>query len=198
LTNIIYYLNLSFMDLKTKVKDLHQFPKNPRKINAVQQRILEKTINEYGDLSGIVFNSRLNQLVGGHQRCNIFSPSDEIVIVEKFDSPDDQGTLALGYVLHDDKKYSYRVVSWDEQKHTAGSIAANKGGGDWDWTILKELQQELDTGAFDMELTGFDLTELENLLAGDTSRLFEEPEEKGDPSNKEEDLKKCPNCGCFL
>lgn len=148
-----------------KVKDLAKFKQNPRKITPEQQRILKKTLAKWGDLSGVVWNVEMKELVGGNQRSDVFKPEDEIVYTEKFKAPDEQGTVALGYIIHEGKRYAYREVKWNRRDHLAASTAANKGGGDWDWSILKEIQLELDTGAFDMEHTGFGLPELENMFA---------------------------------
>lgn len=178
-----------------KVKDLAKFKQNPRKISAQQQRILAKTIEKWGDLSGVVWNVQIKELVGGNQRSDVFDPNDEIIYTEKFDKPDEQGTVALGYIMHNKKKYAYREVKWTRKEHMAACLAANKGGGEWDWAGVKEIQLDLDDGMFDMEETGFGLDEIEELLVGGE---FDEPDEKSDPTLKEAQLKTCPNCGVII
>ena len=69
----------------------------------------------------------------------------------------------------------------------------NKIQGDWDYLKLKDLLQELDTGEFDLELTGFDIGEIEDLMT-----QFHVPEEE--PEFIEDiasDIKTaiCPECG---
>lgn len=147
-----------------KVKDLSKFVDNPRVISAEQKRILAKGLKKYGDLGGVVFNLELNQLVGGNQRSDTFSPDDEIVYTEKLKSPDRQGTVAWGYIMHDGEKYNYREVRWGRKDHVAASLLANKGGGDWAWAKAKELIISVDDGAFDLEFTGFPLLEIENMM----------------------------------
>lgn len=177
------------------VNDLNKYQKNPRKISASQQRILAKGLETYGDLSGVVFNVRNKQLVGGNQRTDFFNKSDQIHIVEKFNDPDSQGTIAFGYIEHDGKKYSYREVDWDEKTHAAACLIANKAGGDFDWGLVKDVTLYLDDGAFDMELTGFDNVELENLL----SNTLEIKEKQGATELSEKDFQEfntvCPKCG---
>jgi hypothetical protein len=56
------------------------------------------------------------------------------------------------------------VVDLDETKEKALNIALNKIQGDWDYAKLKDLLEELDTGAFDIELTGFGMDEIEDLM----------------------------------
>lgn len=52
----------------------------------------------------------------------------------------------------------------DAEKEKALNIALNKTGGDWDLPLLKDLLEELDTGTFDIEITGFDAKEIEALM----------------------------------
>ena len=143
------------------VKDLNQAPYNPRKISDKQLQILNKSMREYGDLSGIVFNVATNNIVGGHQRTKVLNPE---AIIQKESYQDDTGTTAIGYIITSEGKFSYREVNWTEQKEKAANIIANKAGGEWDFTKLKDLIEELDNGQFDLELTGFDAEEIENLM----------------------------------
>jgi len=57
------------------------------------------------------------------------------------------------------------VVDLDETKEKALNLALNKIQGDWDYEKLKDLLHELDTGELDLELTGFDMGEIEELIA---------------------------------
>lgn len=171
------------------MKKLNQLPdweKNPRKITPSKQRILAKTLNEFGDLSGIVFNTANQKLVGGHQRKQILQNA-EIEIVKVLPELNKQGTKAYGFAHLDGEVYAYREVFWDETTHAAAAIAANKGGGDWDLTPLKSLMTDLDNGANDMEMTGWELTDLENLMANDSGK---KEEKKSGPVEIE-----CPHCG---
>jgi len=56
------------------------------------------------------------------------------------------------------------VVELDEQKEKALNIALNKIQGEWDENKLAELMADLDAGAFDVSLTGFDAAEIDELL----------------------------------
>jgi hypothetical protein len=51
-----------------QVKDLKPAGYNPRKISKEKLAALKKSLEEFGDLSGIVYNSRTRTLIGGHQR----------------------------------------------------------------------------------------------------------------------------------
>ena len=58
------------------------------------------------------------------------------------------------------------LIDMDEKQAQAFAIADNKSSewAEWDFTKLKDLIEELDDGQFDLELTGFDTKEIENLM----------------------------------
>lgn len=158
-----------------KVKDLKGAPYNPRRISDQQMEMLKKSMIEFGDLSGIVKNRRTGHLIGGHQRLKHFQPSWEIVSQPQADSV---GTVAVGHIKTPFGDWTYREVDWDEAKEKAANIAANKQGGEFEPTLLRELLLELDNGAFDMDLTGFDTKEIEDLMTQyappDTKEIVED------------------------
>ena len=145
---------MGFRGKPLKVKDLSPAPYNPRKISDKRLDMLGKSMQEFGDLSGIVFNRLSGKLIGGHQRIKHLRPEWEI---EKLDSEN-------GFIITPDGKWTYREVEWDEKKEIAANIAANKHGGEFDIPLLKDLLVELDDGMFNMELTGFDAIELKDLI----------------------------------
>lgn len=51
-----------------KVKNLKANPENPRTITDAKLLQLKRSMERFGDLSGIVFNRRSGNLGGGHQR----------------------------------------------------------------------------------------------------------------------------------
>lgn len=176
-----------------RIEELKVWEKNPRRIKASKKRILAKTIQEYGDLSGIVFNRRNQRLVGGHQRAEAM-PSGATVSYEKtFNPPTKKGTTAIGHVEIAGERYHFREVDWDEDTHAAAAIAANKGAGEWDFPKLKELMGELDTGAFDFELTGFELPDIENFMT--ELQMPPEPLSEAEKAAKAKDEAKSPEQG---
>ncbi len=128
-----------------KVSDLKPNAKNPRKVTDKKLKDLKKSMDEFGDLSGIVFNKRSGQLVGGHQRIQVL-PKNAIIDGNRIVVPD------IG-------DFSYREVDWDENKEKAANIAANKGAGEWDMDQLGDWFKELDSSGFDLDLTMFDESE---------------------------------------
>lgn len=135
-----------------KINDLKPADYNPRKITDEQLERLKKSMQEFGDLSGIVKNVRTGNMIGGHQRVKCFDPSWEIKSKKQTDKT---GTVAAGHVETPWGPWVYREVDWDERKEKAANIAANKHGGMWDMPKLAEIIVELDDGEFDMDLTGF-------------------------------------------
>jgi len=77
------------------VSEIQPAPYNPRKITDEQSQILKRSMEKYGDLSGIVVNLRTSHLVGGHQRIKQLDPSWKIT---KHPLSDKVGTVATGYV----------------------------------------------------------------------------------------------------
>ncbi|MCK5236311.1 MAG: DNA modification methylase [Deltaproteobacteria bacterium] len=107
---------------------------------------LKKSILEFDMVEPLVWNKQTGNLVGGHQRLKILKE--------------------MGV-----KSIEVSVVDLDEVKEKALNLALNKISGEWDYPSLKDLLEELDTGAFDIEITGFDTKEIEELMT-----QFHEPE----------------------
>lgn len=133
--------------METKnIDDLKANPKNPRTINKHDYEALVASLKEFGDLSGIVFNTVTGQLVGGHQRTEAFKRMGgkrQVIITHRFAEPNRQGTVALGYVDYDNEQFSYREVQWDVNKEKSANIAANRIQGQFDLDLLAELTFEL-------------------------------------------------------
>ncbi|WP_151191923.1 ParB N-terminal domain-containing protein [Desulfotomaculum copahuensis] len=124
------------------VEQINPAPYNPRKDlkpGEPEYEKLRRSIQEFGFVEPLVWNKRTGNLVGGHQRLK--------VLIE-------QGV----------REVEVSVVDLDDQRERALNIALNKISGDWDNEKLKDLLEELDTGDFDIELTGFTEAEIEDLM----------------------------------
>ncbi len=145
-----------------KISDIKSNPKNPRKITDSKLNSLKKSLETFGDLGGIVFNVRSNQLVGGHQRVKTLSPDWKIT---KSPKKDKTGTVAVGSIETPWGNLSYREVDWDGNKESLANIAANKHGGDFINTDLTEIISGLkEFDDIDLSLTGFDTAEIDYML----------------------------------
>jgi DNA modification methylase len=128
---------------KIPINQINPAAYNPRKDlqpGDPEYEKLKRSMQEFGYVEPIVWNKRSGNIVGGHQRYKVLL---------------DTGAQEIDCV----------VVDLDETKEKALNIALNKIQGDWDYIKLKDLLQELDTGEFDIELTGFDMGEIEDLVA---------------------------------
>ena len=139
-------------------------PQNPNRMSAEDKNRMAKSLAEFGDLSGIILNRRTGLLIGGHQRVDVLTGGT----IETTDLPESEpdGTVARGALVKDGKRYGLRVVDWPEGKAHAALLAANRFGrvGSDDLPLLKDLLEELDTGAMDMDLTGYSLEAIEALM----------------------------------
>lgn len=147
-----------------EIQDLKPNARNPKKITQEKLDFLRKSLKEFGDLSGVVFNVKNNTLVAGHQRVKNFDKKSKIVVVTKYPKPTPKGTVAEGYVLHEGEKFNYREVSFDTNRHEAAMIAANKLAGEFDPLGLSEIMRSLNDSGFDLDLTMFNETERLNFL----------------------------------
>lgn len=148
-----------------KVADLKPFERNPRVHPDSAIEKLVTSIRAYGWTNPILVNKD-NTVLAGHARIKAAEKMGvgEVPAVV-LDIPDE---LVAAYVIADNRI----------QDET-----------DWDTPALKDLLQDLDTGAFDMELTGFDETELEQLFTQ------YHPEEAHTDETGEAKTNKCPQCG---
>ena len=160
---------------KIDIKKLKHANYNPRKKlnkNDREYQKIEKSIKEFGYVDPIIVNKDFT-IIGGHQRHTVLTD--------------------LGF-----NEVECVVLDVDKKKEKALNIALNKISGEWDNTILKDLLEELDTGDFDMVLTGFDEDELENMFTSnadiDIDSFFEEVEE----TEKKPKEIKCPHCNMFF
>lgn len=153
---------------------------NPRDISAEQLNALRKSIEAYGDLSGIVFNRRTRKQIGGHQRVKIFG-SDCPIKAKYFNEPDKQGTVGLGYITAPDgSKHSYREVDWPKEIEFAAMIAANAHGGEWNDALLRQtLVLISESDQVDPETVGLSQDFTEKLFRGaPTPELSVQQQEK--------------------
>ena len=111
------------------------YHKNPRQITKKKFERLNDTLVRLGDLGGIVHNLETDEIIGGNQRMQVFQDG-KVEITNRVPEPDDQGTIAHGFIVWKDHRFAYRQVRWDEKTAAEANIAANIGAGDWDWDVI--------------------------------------------------------------
>ncbi|MGI6383220.1 MAG: site-specific DNA-methyltransferase [Tissierellaceae bacterium] len=134
---------------------------NPRKDLKPGDKEYEKiknSITEFGYVDPIIINSD-NTIIGGHQRLKVLKD--------------------LGYTEVD-----CVVIEIDKTKEKALNIALNKISGEWNVELLKDLIDDLKDSNFDIEFTGFEPPELDELF----SELHDK-DVKEDDFNVDEELK---------
>ena len=114
---------------------------------------LKRSVEEFGYVEPIIWNSRTGVVIGGHQRLKVLQH--------------------LGYTEVD-----CVVLDIDEQKEKALNVALNKISGEWDMPLLTALLKDLDESGFDATLTGFEVSELSGLFDDQSEIVEDDPPER--------------------
>ena len=127
---------------KKNTADLLPADYNPRKDlkpGDAEYEKLKRSIEQFGYVEPVIWNKTTDRVVGGHQRLKVLM---------------DMGMTEVDCV----------VVEMDEDKEKALNIALNKISGDWDKDKLALLIADLQGADFDVSLTGFEPTEIDDLF----------------------------------
>lgn len=107
--------------------ELKEADYNPRLIKDKNFKGLKYSLSEFGDISGIVFNSRTGNLVCGHQRVR--------ALKEEFGDLQIDGDK----VVTPAGEFRVRIVDWDPDKERAANIAGNAETLQGEWTEAAKL-----------------------------------------------------------
>lgn len=130
---------------KKKVTELLPADYNPRKDlkpGDPEYEKLKRSIEQFGYVEPVIWNSRTGCVVGGHQRLKVIQ---------------DLGMTEVDCV----------VIDMDVEHEKALNIALNKISGEWDNDKLSDLIADLQGADFDVSLTGFEPAELDELFRDD-------------------------------
>lgn len=141
-----------------KLADINPATYNPRerlKTGDKEYEDLKNSLERFGTVVPLIYNTTTNTLVSGHQRLNILKANGveetEVVVIEA-----------------------------DEDSEKLLNIALNKIDGDWDYEKLRDLFAEMSED--DISFTGFEPNEIENLFDDINSESveleFDEDKEK--------------------
>ena len=131
------------------------YHKNPRQITERQFKDLQESLDELGDLSGIVHDLNSDEVISGNQRSRVFDINECEITVEHEQEADRQGTVGLGHIVWRGTFYAYRQVRWTPKQCEMANIKANKLGGEWDFDTLAnefDLDELLEWGFTPFEL----------------------------------------------
>ena len=136
---------------KIKIAELVPAIYNPRKALKPGDKEYEKiknSISEFGYVDPVIVNSDMT-VIGGHQRITVLK---------------DLGFTEIDCV----------VIDIDKTKEKALNVALNKITGEWNKELLADLIADLQDSDFDVELTGFEPPEIEQLMSSVHDKDIEE------------------------
>lgn len=146
------------------ISEIKPYKNNPRK-NDQAVKVVKRSIKEFGFRNPMLLDKK-NEIIAGHTRL--------------------KAAIELGY-----KKVPYITIDdLTPAQIKAFRIMDNKSSenAEWDFDLLKEEFTELDDVEFDLELTGFELREVGDIL----DESFEEPVENVKQLGSH--LIECPKC----
>ncbi len=140
---------------KVPVSRLKPAKYNPRKDLKPGDPAYEKikrSLKDFGYVDPIIWNEVTGNIVGGHQRLKVLRAegAQEIpCVVVHIENPDDEKAL---------------------------NVVLNKATGDWEPVALADLLAELRTNGYDLDSTGFDAAEVDELLSNVHNKDVQEDE----------------------
>ena len=114
-------------------------PRKKLKPGDKEYKKIKDSIEEFGFADPLVVNSDMT-IIGGHQRLNV--------------------AIDLGYT-----EVPCAVVDIDKTREKALNIALNKITGEWDEQMLADLLTDLKEADYDLDYTGFEAPEVEQLFS---------------------------------
>lgn len=102
---------------------------------------IRRSLKDFGYVDPIIWNEVTGNIVGGHQRFNVLKA---------------EGATEVDCVV---------VHLENENDEKALNLALNKATGDWEPVALAELIQGLQLNGYDVDATGFDAAEVDDLFS---------------------------------
>lgn len=130
-------MNIQKIDINKLIPATYN-PRKDLKPDDAEYIKIKNSIVKFGFVSPLVINKDMT-VIGGHQRLKVLK---------------DLGITEVECI----------VVDLDKTNEKALNIALNKIQGDWDEERLEALLQELKLEEFDINLTGFDFDEVDEML----------------------------------
>ena len=137
-------MNTSMNIQKISVDQLKPAKYNPRKDLKPGDPAYEKirrSLHEFGYVDPVIWNEVTGNIVGGHQRY-------KVLVAE--------GVTEIDCVV---------VHIENKQEEKALNIALNKAVGEWEPVALADLLSDLKISGYDLDITGFDAAEVDDLFS---------------------------------
>ena len=125
----------------SKLKPAKYNPRKDLKPGDPAYEKIKRSMNDFGYVDPIIWNEVTGNIVGGHQRFKVLKAEgvQEIMcVVVHIENPDDEKAL---------------------------NIVLNKATGDWEPVALADLLSELKANGYDLDSTGFDAAEVDDLFS---------------------------------
>ena len=125
----------------SKLKPAKYNPRKDLKPGDPAYEKIKRSMNDFGYVDPIIWNEVTGNIVGGHQRFKVLKAegAQEIMcVVVHIEDPADEKAL---------------------------NIVLNKATGDWEPVALADLLSELQSAGYDLDSTGFDAAEVNDILS---------------------------------
>ena len=123
-----------------KLKPAKYNPRKDLKPGDPAYEKIKRSLNDFGYVDPVIWNEVTGNIVGGHQRYKVLLA---------------EGAREIDCVV-------VHIENMQDEK--ALNIALNKAVGEWEPIALADLLSELQTAGYDLEATGFDAAEIDDLL----------------------------------
>lgn len=133
-------LNLQRIPVE-KLKPAKYNPRKDLKPGDPQYEKIKRSITEFGYVDPVIWNEVTGNIVGGHQRYKVLTA---------------EGATEIDCVV---------VHIEDKRDEKALNIALNKATGDWEPVALADLLEDLQNSGYDLNSTGFDAAEIDDLFS---------------------------------
>ena len=145
-------LNMQTMPID-RLKPAKYNPRKDLKPGDPAYEKIKRSLTDFGYVDPIIWNEATGNIVGGHQRYKVLTA---------------EGATELQCVV---------VHIENEADEKALNVVLNKATGEWEPVALADLLQGLQTSGYDMDSTGFDAAEIDDLF----SKVFDKNVKDDDP-----------------
>ena len=180
------------------LEQLQPDPHNPRIMKEDAFKGLVKSLQSFGDISGITYNRKTKHLIAGHQRREALLAiggldKAEIEITKTFEKATPKGTVALGTIWVGDEPFNYREVEWTLSIERKANIVANNPAIMGVYDELK-LAEQINEFRLDDDFQELQLDKLEQLDLSDFAPKDGENDDDNEGRLDQTEPLICPNC----
>lgn len=137
----------------SKMKPAAYNPRKDLKPGDPAYEKIKRSLHDFGYVDPIIWNEVTGNIVGGHQRFKVLTA---------------EGVTELQCVV-------VHIENTADEK--ALNVVLNKATGEWEPVALADLLQDLQTSGYDLDSTGFDATEVDDLF----SKVFDKSVKDDEP-----------------